>query len=75
MAQHSMKMHVIASVRPWLSSGNVVQLEDRSERVAPLSEDEAPIEIEFVGLNEDEQLAALAAFPGGRRFVLKPNRH
>jgi len=35
---------------------------------------EAPLEVAFVGLTEDEQRAALAAFPGGRRFRLKLGR-
>lgn len=75
MAQHSMKLPAIASVRPWLAVSDGVHLQDPSERVAPIDAPEAPIEVEFVGISEDEQRAALAAFPGGRRFVLKSRRH
>ncbi len=31
---------------------------------------EAPLRIEFVGLNEEQQRRALAGFPGGNRFSL-----
>jgi hypothetical protein len=41
------------------------------EAVHPVDQPETPIEVEFVGLTESEQRAALAGFPGGRRFVLK----
>ena len=40
------------------------------ERVTPVDEPELPLEIEFEGLTLEEQRAALAGFPGGRRFVL-----
>jgi hypothetical protein len=38
---------------------------------------EAPLAVEFVGLSADEQRAALAAFPGGKRFqlVTPPEHH
>jgi hypothetical protein len=75
MAQRSMKLPTISSVRPWLAVTDGVCLADPSERVAPAGEPEAPLEVEFVGINEDEQRAALAAFPGGSRFVLKSRRH
>lgn len=38
---------------------------------SPAGAPEAPIVVEFFGLTEAEQLRALMAFPGGRRFVLK----
>lgn len=31
---------------------------------------ETPMEVEFFGITEAEQRVALAAFPGGKRFVL-----
>lgn len=31
---------------------------------------EVPIVVEFVGISEAQQRAALSAFPGGKRFVL-----
>ena len=33
--------------------------------------DEAPMEVEIVGLTPEEQARVLKAFPGGRRFHLK----
>lgn len=36
---------------------------------------EAPLDVEFVGISEAEQRAALAAFPGGRRFRLVSRNH
>jgi hypothetical protein len=42
--------------------------------MAPAALPESPIEVEFEGLTLDEQRAALAAFPGGRRFVLVADR-
>lgn len=38
--------------------------------VAPIDEPETPLTVEFEGLTLDEQRAALAAFPGGKRFHL-----
>jgi hypothetical protein len=38
--------------------------------IAPIDEPETPLTVEFVGLTPEEQRAALAAFPGGRRFRL-----
>ena len=35
-----------------------------------IDEPEAPLAIEFVGLSREQQLAALASFPGGKRFYL-----
>lgn len=56
--------------RLWLAAVNG-RLLSSPEGVAPMGEPEAPLEVEFVGLTESEQLRALAGFPGGRRFVLK----
>lgn len=39
--------------------------------VASVDEPETIMAISFEGLTEREQEAALAAFPGGRRFVLQ----
>lgn len=38
--------------------------------VSPIDEPETPLTVEFEGLTPEEQRAALAAFPGGRRFQL-----
>jgi hypothetical protein len=45
------------------------------ETIAPANEPEAVLEVEFEGLTEAEQRAALAAFPGGRRFRLAARHH
>lgn len=42
----------------------------RHPAIAPVDEPETPLTVEFEGLTLDEQRAALAAFPGGRRFQL-----
>jgi hypothetical protein len=39
--------------------------------VGPAAGEEMLLEVEFIGLTEAEQRRALAAFPGGRRFLLK----
>ena len=36
---------------------------------------EAPLAVEFVGLTESEQRAAINAFPGGKRFLLVTRPH
>lgn len=38
--------------------------------VAPIDEPETPLTVEFEGLTPEQQRAALAGFPGGRRFQL-----
>jgi hypothetical protein len=40
-------------------------------KLAPVDQPEVPMAISFEGLSPDEQRAALAAFPGGKRFVLE----
>ncbi len=45
-----------------------------SDAVADINAPETPMDVEFFGLTEAEQRAALAAFPGGRRFVLVRRR-
>lgn len=39
--------------------------------IAPIDAPELPMTISFEGLTEAEQHMALAAFPGGKRFVLQ----
>lgn len=56
--------------RLWLAADEGVRLQAPREVVAPLDMPEVPLEIEFEGLTLEEQRAALAGFPGGRRFVL-----
>ena len=41
-----------------------------AEAVGAIDGPETQMEVEFFGITEAEQRAALLAFPGGRRFVL-----
>lgn len=54
--------------RLWLATANGMLL-PRPE-IAPIDGPEMPMTVRFEGLTNDEQQSALAAFPGGRRFVL-----
>ena len=54
--------------RLWLAAANGRALQRPA--IAPIDGPEAPMTVRFEGLTRDEQQAALAAFPGGRRFVL-----
>lgn len=55
----------------WLAASEGRRLSrPAAELVGTVDGPEAPMEIEFFGITEAEQRAALAAFPGGRRFVL-----
>lgn len=38
--------------------------------IAPIDSPELPMTIRFEGITPAQQRAALAAFPGGRRFIL-----
>jgi hypothetical protein len=42
-------------------------------RLEPFGAPEQPMVVTFEGLTENQQRAALAAFPGGRRFQLASN--
>jgi hypothetical protein len=44
------------------------------DRVPAIDAPESELDVTFVGLTDEEQRAALAAFPGGRRFRLPPVR-
>jgi hypothetical protein len=71
MAQHSHRIHSTARrPRLWLAADEGVRLPAPRGAIAPIDKPELPLEIEFEGLTLEEQRAALAAFPGGRRFVL-----
>jgi hypothetical protein len=55
----------------WLAASEGRRLQrPLSEPVGPIDSPETPMEVEFFGITEAEQRAALAAFPGGKRFVL-----
>jgi len=56
--------------RDWLAAANDMQ--PRSTlALAPVGTAEIPMAIRFEGISLDEQRAALAAFPGGKRFMLE----
>lgn len=72
-----MERHVLRITSPEASSRARLTLAARLHRpsrpamhISPLSEPETIMAISFEGLTEREQEAALAAFPGGKRFVL-----
>lgn len=54
--------------RLWLASANGRALP--RPMIAPIDGPEVPMIVRFEGLSETQQQAALAAFPGGKRFVL-----
>lgn len=54
----------------WLAASEGQRLRRSTELVADINGPEVTMEIEFFGITEAEQRAALRAFPGGRRFVL-----
>lgn len=56
--------------KSWLAAAHDVRLRP-THPVAPIDAPELPMAISFEGLTEAEQHAVLAAFPGGRRFVLQ----
>ena len=61
--------------RLWLAAAHGRRLPRNAEFIAPPDEPEAIIEVEFEGLTEAEQRAALEGFPGGRRFRLATIHH
>lgn len=61
--------------RLWLATHHGVRLPRTDEVIGAAEEPEAILEIEFEGLSEAEQRAALDGFPGGRRFRLATARH
>lgn len=56
--------------KQWLAAIHDERLRP-SHPVAPIDAPELPMAVSFEGLTEAEQRAALAAFPGGKRFVLQ----
>jgi hypothetical protein len=64
-----------ASGRPrWLSMRGY-SLPRNRERIAAIDAPETILTVQFEGLTEAEQRAAIAGFPGGRRFRLAQSRH
>jgi hypothetical protein len=68
----SMRISTSTARRPhlYLATEEGELLSPPRVEVAPIDAPEVPLEIEFEGLTLEEQRAAIAAFPGGRRFVL-----
>jgi hypothetical protein len=58
----------------WLAAAHGRRLPRTHELLAAIDEPETPLEVEFEGLTEAEQEAALKGFPGGKRFRLA-HRH
>lgn len=56
--------------KSWLAAAHDERLRPTNP-IAPMDAPELPMAIRFEGLTKAEQRAALAAFPGGRRFVLQ----
>lgn len=54
----------------WLAVAEGARYPLPSEAIDRQHAPEATLEIEFTGITEAQQISALAAFPGGRRFVL-----
>ena len=61
--------------KPWLAAKHGRLLLRNHESIAPPDEPETVLEVAFEGLTQAEQRAALAGFPGGRRFRLATSRH
>lgn len=56
--------------KSWLAAAHDARLRPTNP-IAPIDAPELPMTISFEGLSDAEQRAALAAFPGGKRFVLQ----
>lgn len=56
--------------KSWLAAAHDARLRP-TNAIAPVDTPELPMTISFEGLTKAEQQAALAAFPGGKRFVLQ----
>ena len=62
------RAHVFHRPRPRLVAADGEQL--ARLRIAPIDSPELPMTVHFEGITPAQQQAALAGFPGGRRFVL-----
>lgn len=67
--------HVPQRPKLWLAAAHGQILPRTQEFVAGADEPEAVLDIQFEGLTDEEQRAALLAFPGGRRFRLTASSH
>jgi hypothetical protein len=59
----------------WLATNNGRRLPRTGEPIAPVDAPESVLDVQFEGLTEAEQRAALEGFPGGRRFRLATTQH
>jgi hypothetical protein len=59
----------------WLAAANGHRLPRTGEPIAPVDAPESVLDIQFEGLTQDQQRAALEGFPGGRRFRLATTQH
>jgi len=56
--------------KSWLAAAHDARLRPTNP-IAPIDAPELPMVVRFEGLTAVEQQAALAAFPGGKRFMLQ----
>ncbi|WP_417309708.1 hypothetical protein [Devosia sp.] len=54
----------------WLAASDGRRLRQPSRPISHLDAPERVMKVRFEGIDESQQRAALAAFPGGGRFVL-----
>ncbi len=59
----------------WLAAANGHRLPRTGEPIAPVDAPESVLDVQFEGLTEAEQRAAIEGFPGGRRFRLATTQH
>jgi len=70
MERHPQRSSLLAGRRAGIRLATVDGRRVASPRIEPVDAPELPMAVRFEGLTDDQQRAALAAFPGGRRFVL-----
>ena len=70
MGHLSNRSSLAARPHLWLAAVEGAKRPQPREAVHPVDQPETPLEVEFFGISEAQQRAALAGFPGGRRFVL-----
>src|SRR5262245_2172688 len=71
MMDRSAYASTIVHLRPRLTIAASNGLHRSPMLVAPIDAPELPMVVSFEGLSPVEQRSVLAAFPGGRRFVLQ----
>lgn len=66
-------LQVPPGLAPILRSGSG-PVDPQLVNLGDITSPETELDVEFVGISEEQQRAALAAFPGGRRFRLVARR-